>query len=529
MDDKLLAVVWMLAYNHEDYIEQAVESVMVQNTTFNYKLIIGEDYSTDTTRSICKRLQDKYPDNIDLILNETNLGHEKNGQNIYNLCLASKAKYIAMLEGDDYWTDPLKLQKQIDFLEENSEYSMSFTRFKVKHNTLPKLSDDKYGRYFKDGDAYILFDFDKFAKGWYGGAPTLVFRARLFNINLISKYRYFRDIHLFTELLKGGNGVCLNFYGSVYRIHDGGIHSSAKPLERAETASLCYKELYFKNINIPQLKIKYRYFHSSYIKELLVHKHYFTAFKQAFLFGFYMKDFDFIVSNYKRITKQMLKGRRIWMFKKIKMAFQNKPKKKEFLGSQHYWEQRYQANKNSGVGSYGRLAEFKAEVLNAFVQKNGIQSVIEFGCGDGHQLSLAHYPSYIGFDVSLKALELCKERFKNDQTKAFYSMEDEAFVNTKADLVLSLDVIYHLIEDAVFENYMNRLFKSSTTYVIIYSSNYDAHEVVHVKCRTFTNWIAAHVSNEWKLLEHIRNKYPFDSNNPDHSSMADFYIYRKKR
>jgi glycosyltransferase involved in cell wall biosynthesis len=110
----------MVTYNHENYIAQAIESVLMQKTFFNYRLMIGEDCSTDGTRKIVSEYAEKYPDKITAFLNETNLGLVENAIKIYNACTA---KYIAMLEGDDYWTDPNKLQNQVDFLESNSTYS----------------------------------------------------------------------------------------------------------------------------------------------------------------------------------------------------------------------------------------------------------------------------------------------------------------------------------------------------------------------------------------------------------------------
>ena len=89
-----------------------------------------------------------------------------------------------------------------------------------------------------------------------------------------------------------------------------------------------------------------------------------------------------------------------------------------FPGSAEYWEKRYASGGSSGKGSYGRLSEFKAEVINNFVSKHGVESVIEFGCGDGNQLKLAKYPAYVGLDVSEKAVALCKEKFNNDISKS---------------------------------------------------------------------------------------------------------------
>lgn len=117
-----LVSVFMITYNHEKYIAQAIESVLVQRKTFPVKVFIGEDCSTDNTKEICLKYKNMYPDKIELFLNKKNLGLILNEKQIFEACVKSGAKYIAMLEGDDYWIDPLKLQKQVDFLEANPEY-----------------------------------------------------------------------------------------------------------------------------------------------------------------------------------------------------------------------------------------------------------------------------------------------------------------------------------------------------------------------------------------------------------------------
>ena len=92
-------------------------------------------------------------------------------------------------------------------------------------------------------------------------------------------------------------------------------------------------------------------------------------------------------------------------------------------------EGRYVEGGNSGAGSYNRLAEFKAEILNRFVKENHIKNIIEWGCGDGNQLMLAEYPLYIGFDVSATAIKMCKEKFLLDKTKKFVWCGSEDFIN----------------------------------------------------------------------------------------------------
>lgn len=200
------------------------------------------------------------------------------------------------------------------------------------------------------------------------------------------------------------------------------------------------------------------------------------------------------------------------------------PHEDRFCGSERYWKGRYQTGGTSGDGSHGRLAEFKAEVLNAFVETHEVSSVMEFGCGDGNQLRLATYPSYLGFDISQKAIELCCNLFADDSTKSFKLAND--YDGEKAELTLSLDVIYHLIEDEVFDRYMERLFDSSTKFVAIYSSNSDRQQPdqpPHVRHRCFTDWIAKNEA-DWKLVVHIPNRYPFSGDNRS-GSHADFHIY----
>jgi cyclopropane fatty-acyl-phospholipid synthase-like methyltransferase len=216
------------------------------------------------------------------------------------------------------------------------------------------------------------------------------------------------------------------------------------------------------------------------------------------------------------------------LYYKISNILKVRKKSHDYISdSASYWEQRYLNNKNSGAGSYGRLANFKAEIINAFVVEHHVKDVIEFGCGDGHQLSLANYPKYTGVDVSTEAVSICKKLYKADSSKSFYTLNEFEMLNLKAELVLSLDVIFHLIEDEVYNNYMQQLFSTSQKFVIIYSSNNEKYYAKHVKSRKFTNWIDAHVANNWHLKHVIKNKFPYDRSNPNDTSFSDFFIYQK--
>lgn len=218
---------------------------------------------------------------------------------------------------------------------------------------------------------------------------------------------------------------------------------------------------------------------------------------------------------------------------KVKSRINNMYQRLTFPGAALYWETRYRSGGTSGAGSFRRLASFKAQVLNFFIAENGINSVIEFGCGDGNQLSLAKYPHYTGLDVSKKAIELCKQRFRHDKTKSFFLYDPLCFVDNHnlfhADLAISLDVIYHLVEDEVYHKYMKHLFHSAEKYVIIYSSDhdYECGKAPHVRHRQFSSYARKNFSR-WLLIRKTENPYPFDKNKIEETSRSFFYIYEKK-
>ena len=208
------------------------------------------------------------------------------------------------------------------------------------------------------------------------------------------------------------------------------------------------------------------------------------------------------------------------------MIFSKKFIKPKSFDSKKYWETRYSKGGNSGGGSYGQLAEFKAEIINKFIKKNDIKTIIEWGCGDGNQLTYMNYQDYIGFDVSKTAVFHCSEKFKDDKSKTF--LHTDKYTNQSAVLSISLDVIFHLIEDSIFNDYMNRLFNSSQKFVVIYSSNTsEQFEIApnHFRQRKFTDWIQKNKS-DFRLIKKIKNKYPYNQKSGE-GSVSDFFIYKK--
>jgi len=131
-DEGVKVSVAIITYNHEEFIANALDSALMQETDFVYEIVVGEDCSSDNTRNIVIGYQKRYPDKIRLLLNERNLGAHRNCEQVLSAC---KGKYIANLDGDDYWTSPAKLQKQVDFLDNHPECSMCF------HNVLEVFKD----------------------------------------------------------------------------------------------------------------------------------------------------------------------------------------------------------------------------------------------------------------------------------------------------------------------------------------------------------------------------------------------------
>jgi SAM-dependent methyltransferase len=195
-----------------------------------------------------------------------------------------------------------------------------------------------------------------------------------------------------------------------------------------------------------------------------------------------------------------------------------------YSDSARFWEASYAQGRTSGSGSYGPLAEGKRQFLNDLVRDREVSSVIEFGCGDGNQLSMAKYPGYIGLDVSRTAIGLCQRRFASDVTKSFFLYDGACFTDRAgiftADLALSLDVVYHLTEDAVFQAYLRHLFAAGQRLVVIYSTDAEISGTApHVRHRRFTPWVEANIP-DWRLVE-------VTAGPSTERTAADFFVYAR--
>lgn len=204
----------MLAYNHEKYIAEALDSVLMQKTKYSFKIVLAEDKSTDETRAIILAYQKKHPDKIKLILQNKNVGAHRNNLSMFaNL----EGTYVAALEGDDYWIDPLKLQKQVDFLEANHEYGLCHTDFS---RYIQKNKKRIYhGNQFHNKDVFYGL-----MKAQYPiGTLTAVFRTEIWKdyskeIDPVSKGWLMGDLPFWLYLSRFYKAYYLNEVSAVYRV-----------------------------------------------------------------------------------------------------------------------------------------------------------------------------------------------------------------------------------------------------------------------------------------------------------------------
>lgn len=202
---------------------------------------------------------------------------------------------------------------------------------------------------------------------------------------------------------------------------------------------------------------------------------------------------------------------------------------KPSFNSASYWEHRYRKGRTSGSGSYGRLAEYKAAVVNDLVARHHINSIVEFGCGDGNQCRMFEVSRYVGVDVSPSAVEKARSTNQERTGWQFMTTADYDAAPEKADMALSLDVIYHLVEDRVFDTYMARLVASGTRLVVAYASDHDADGgSPHVRHRRYSDWIRRHAPH-LRRVEEIANRYPAGpGSDPNETSFAFFQVFARK-
>ena len=209
------------AYNHERFIRQCLEGFVMQKTDFRFEAIVHDDASTDNTAAIIREYAEKYPDIIKPIYETENQYSKHDGSLTRIMNAHTRGKYVAMCEGDDYWTDPYKLQKQVDFLESHPDYVMCSSRWDEYFENEKRFSPDIPGYVPAEGLSYSL---DDLIRGLWCFQPlTVVYRRSALDMTRYSQYRPAKDITLFYLLLTKGKGFCFNDSMAVYRYHSGGV------------------------------------------------------------------------------------------------------------------------------------------------------------------------------------------------------------------------------------------------------------------------------------------------------------------
>jgi len=246
--EKPLVSICCLAYNHEPYIRQCIEGFLMQKTTFPIEILIHDDASTDKTAEIIHEYEVQYPDIIKPIYQKKNQYSKGIGVTRTYQLPRAKGKYIAMCEGDDYWTDPLKLQKQVDFLENNPSFPL------VYHNVYFKNEIDNSLK-ISDWPQKPELNIADLAANNYIYTASVVFRKdKLSSVN-IPKNSPFGDYFLWLNIAKHGKIKYMDDPMSVYRIHNGGVWSTLNYFERKKRMLKGKKLLirYFKNDDIESL------------------------------------------------------------------------------------------------------------------------------------------------------------------------------------------------------------------------------------------------------------------------------------
>jgi glycosyltransferase involved in cell wall biosynthesis len=248
-NNKPLVSICCITYNHEGFIRDALEGFIAQKTVFPFEIIIHDDASTDRTPEIINEYTTRYPDLIYPLLQKENQYSKNNGSLLVNFVMPKvRGKYIAICEGDDYWTDPYKLQKQTHFLETNPEYAVcvgGYTQLVQSSQEMIdiiKCSNNK--DLLHDGFTFSLIEM---RNDWITKTLTALIRKDILEKIDFSVYKHTRDIHIFYHIVKTHKAYYFSEIFGVYRIHEGGINSMKKGEINSNAAYNCYKELFEHN------------------------------------------------------------------------------------------------------------------------------------------------------------------------------------------------------------------------------------------------------------------------------------------
>ncbi len=223
--------VLLVCYNQERYIEQTLRSVLSQKTTFDYRIVVADDHSLDDTMDIIRKVEKESGREFTYLDNSKNLGISANYYRSVNAC---DAKYVAIMEGDDFWIDEYRLQKHIDFLEARQDYSMSFNKIQVvtsdnKSHIQPMFEDEYFDKGFYRVDGKMLA-----MSNVIGNFSACVYRTELLKKLDEEIFMNGYDWIINLKMAQMGKICCMLQPQSVYRLHAGGVWSRKSRTEQIE-------------------------------------------------------------------------------------------------------------------------------------------------------------------------------------------------------------------------------------------------------------------------------------------------------
>lgn len=257
MEDSLpLVSIVCITYNHEPFIRQCLDGFMMQKTNFKFEVLINDDASTDKTADIIREYETKYPDIIKSIYQTENQYSKGNHPWFDILFPITKGKYIALCEGDDYWIDPLKLQKQVDFLEKNPEYVLTSHQYAIYDYEKQIYIDNSQRKLFKKNNG-LSFNQSYALNHDVTKTLTLLYRySALRNSGFTNiKFKYSRDTIMVYFLMTQGLGYCFKDIMGCYNLNENSIYGKVSKKNRIKSSFLSVQELYRNTHSFNSLKL----------------------------------------------------------------------------------------------------------------------------------------------------------------------------------------------------------------------------------------------------------------------------------
>lgn len=257
-----LVSVCCITYNEELFIRRCLDGFLMQKAPSCVsadagrsdwmEILIRDDASTDGTADIIREYEAKYPDVIFAICDDYNMyQHGQHAQIDFPNYTRARGKYIAYCEGDDYWTDPQKLQKQVDFMEEHADCAVCFTDFEnfdCRNDMVCANAASALLKHEGIGENGCLeLSKEDYFRSWVTMPLTMLFRQSMFDIHWRECYKYYRDQHEIYHLLKQGKCYILNFVSGRRNIHEGGVSGPTTSQQNAEDSLIIAEELYRVN------------------------------------------------------------------------------------------------------------------------------------------------------------------------------------------------------------------------------------------------------------------------------------------